>query len=243
MFSPSTSGIISRCWSRHFGWDEANGPLWSSPARVVPHGGELMNYHGVMAMDGPEGSVVSVPSPLQGELEPALLESGASPTINATRLPPDMVSMVLGPAYIGYAEVVTGSPRHQVQLLGRKDALAVASLQEACETVDWESGGSDLEVAPVACGVFAGETLVALAGYEIWDGTVAHISIVTHPGHRGEGFGRSAVAFLARHAQWKKLLPQYRTLEGNAPSMAIARSLGFEHFGTSVAVRFKRDNA
>jgi hypothetical protein len=33
------------------------------------------------------------------------------------------------------------------------------------------------------------------------------------------------------------LVPQYRTLEANKSSMAIARALGFELYATTVAVR------
>src|SRR6478736_4456082 len=105
MFSPASNGIISRCWSRQFGWDEADGPLWAKPARLLPHGGDFEDYHGVMAMDALSGSVVSVPQALQAELGPALLESSATPTENATRLSPDLISDIIGPVFIGYAEV------------------------------------------------------------------------------------------------------------------------------------------
>jgi GNAT superfamily N-acetyltransferase len=193
----------------------------------------------MMVMDIPNGSVISLPPSHLEEFAPVLLAPGAAPTENARNLPPDIISRIVGPAFVGYAEVVTGRPLHPVQLLGPKEAAHIAALQEACDPTEWEHGGSSLEVADVVCGVFAGETLAALAGYEIWDGTVAHISIITHPEHRGLGYGRSSVAFLARHAEWKQLLPQYRTLEDNVPSIAIARALGFEHFGTSVAVRLK----
>jgi GNAT superfamily N-acetyltransferase len=239
MFSPASHGTISRCWSRHFGWDEADGPLWSNPARLLVHGGELTDYHGVMAMDGLDGSVVSVPSTLRSELEPALLDIGAPPTVKATQLPQDKVADVIGPAFIGYAEVVISPAHHQVQLLSAKDEEHIASLQQACDATEWEHGGSSVGKAAVICGLFAGSTLAALAGYQVWDGAVAHISVITHPEHRGQGYGHSAVAFLAKHALWKKLLPQYRTLKSNQPSMAIAQTLGFEYFATSVAVRLK----
>ncbi|MEZ0273905.1 MAG: GNAT family N-acetyltransferase, partial [Roseimicrobium sp.] len=151
-------------------------------------------------MDIPEGSVISLPPALLEDLAPVLLASGTPPTENAKKLPPDQISRVIGPAFIGYAEVVTGSPLHPVQLLGPKEAADIALLQEACDATEWEHGGSSLEEADAICGVFAGDTLAALAGYKIWDGTIAHISVVTHPEHRGMGYGRSSVAFLARHA-------------------------------------------
>jgi GNAT superfamily N-acetyltransferase len=240
MFSSVSHGIISRCWSRQFGWDEGDGPLWSKPARLLSNGGGFKDYHGVMAMDALSGSVVSVPQVLQSELGPALLESSAPPTENAIRLSPDLISDIIGPVFIGYAEVVTGVPHHPVQLLGTKDTAYLSALEAACDATEWDHGGSVMGEAAVMCGVFVDGTLASLAGYEVWDSTIAHISVITHPDHRGQGYGHSAVAFLAKHAAWKKLFPQYRTLEANKPSMAIAQSLGFEHFATSVAVRLKR---
>jgi hypothetical protein len=38
------------------------------------------------------------------------------------------------------------------------------------------------------------------------------------------------------------VVPQYRTLEGNAPSMAVAKRLGFVHYATSLALRFASPN-
>ena len=86
--------------------------------------------------------------------------------------------------------------------------------------------------------MFANGELIALAGYETWGGTIAHISIVTHPSHRNQGAGRTAVAGVTQHALRAGLLPQYRTLQSNQPSIRIAEALGFSAYATSMAVRF-----
>jgi len=88
-------------------------------------------------------------------------------------------------------------------------------------------------------GVFDVSELVSIAGYEIWGGTIAHVSVITHPAHRGRGYARSAVAAAASTALKAGLIPQYRTLESNGPSMSVARSLGFVHYATSVAVKLE----
>jgi len=77
---------------------------------------------------------------------------------------------------------------------------------------------------------------MALAGYECWE-KIAHISIVTAPEGRNRRFGGAAVSLAAKHALAADLVPQYRTLKGNEPSMRLAKRLGFEAYGVSTYVR------
>jgi predicted GNAT family acetyltransferase len=86
-----------------------------------------------------------------------------------------------------------------------------------------------------------GERVAALAGYEVWGSTIAHISVITHPDFRSRGFGRSAVAHLAGRAMAAGLLPQYRTLQSNRASIRVAEALGFHFYATSTAVRLNRN--
>jgi predicted GNAT family acetyltransferase len=102
--------------------------------------------------------------------------------------------------------------------------------------MEWEHGGSPIEHP--CSGVFVRDQLASLAGYEIWSGGIAHISIVTHPEFRGDGYGRSAVAHLMERVIGAGLLPQYRTLEANGASMRLAEALGFQRYAVTVAVRF-----
>jgi predicted GNAT family acetyltransferase len=79
--------------------------------------------------------------------------------------------------------------------------------------------------------------LAVVAGYEVWGGSIAHISVIVRPGFRGRGFARAAVAHVAARAVEAGLLPQYRTLESNRASIRIAKSLGFEPYAQSMAIR------
>jgi GNAT superfamily N-acetyltransferase len=71
---------------------------------------------------------------------------------------------------------------------------------------------------------------------------IAHIAVVTHPGFRGHGYARTVVSTLTEIALGRTFVPQYRTLEANAPSIAVARRLGFLQYATSLAVRFTLPN-
>lgn len=116
---------------------------------------------------------------------------------------------------------------------GRRGALD--ALKQSCDASEWDHGGSSIDCP--SSGVFAGGRLVAVASYQVWGDVIAHLSIVTHPGYRSRGFGRSAVAHLAERAIAAGLLPQYRTLESNGASVRVAEALGFCRYATSMAVR------
>jgi len=149
------------------------------------------------------------------------------------------VEKIVGPANIGYgtAQTLDLSLAAGARALTRSDDEGVARLRTACGEEEWEHGGSDPHVVPTfGCVDDRGEVL-ALAGYKVWGGEIAHIAIVTAPEQRGRGLASAAVACAARHALAAGLLPQYRTLASNGPSMAVARKVGFEAYGFSVHVR------
>lgn len=161
-----------------------------------------------------------------------------SRTGGVVAVPPETPgARVVGPAFIGYADATTYAPcaDGEARLLGDDDAPSVDALRAACEPLAWEHGGAAR--AEIAVGAFAGATLAALASYRIWGERIAHISIVTHPAHRGRGLGTAAVRAITRIAIERALVAQYRTLVANAPSMAIARRLGFVRWAVSLSIR------
>jgi GNAT superfamily N-acetyltransferase len=233
--SEHTISQAASYWASHLGCSSET--LFAQPLRIVTHGVDLADYDGIFALFRGEAAMVSFP-PDRGESLRHLLP--------AQPFTPDRFAgafrganfSVIGPAYIGYAEVVR-SPSYLVRSLAERDAPAAGALRAACTEIEWEHGGSPGS-GRSASGIFAGSDLVALAGYEVWGGTIAHISVVTHPAFRGRGFGRSAVAHVAHVALAAGLVPQYRTLQSNRASIRIAEALGFFHYATSVAVRLNR---
>lgn len=234
MHPPSSAETIAtKYWANHFGCDATH--LFAEPLRLVTHGSELADYHGVFGLFRRGAAIVSLPAKNAEALAPMLLGSGekASPEFLASLLKP-VAAMVIGPAFLGYA-LTPPAGADSARALGSADAHHVGQLRHACPDIEWEHGGSSLELP--CSGVFVESRLVALAGYETWGGAIAHIAVVTHPDFRGNHFGRSAVAHLTRRALCAGLLPQYRTLESNAASMCLAQSLGFQAYARSLAIR------
>ncbi len=236
MLSEQAITTADAFWAAHL--DCAPGELFSEPLRIITHGAEWADFGGAMALFRGGGAVATVPPDRADRLRVLLspLSRGCSPDYFASALRP-ISSVVVGPAYIGYTEAAF-PPTHPARALVPDDARALDALQQACDTTEWAHGGSD--IAHPCSAVFVGGQIVALAGYKVWGGAIAHISIVTHPGFRGRSFGRSAVAHLARRAVAAGLLPQYRTLISNRTSVRLAESLGFCSYATSTTVRFER---
>ncbi len=146
---------------------------------------------------------------------------------------------LIGPAFIGYTDaalfrIVSGAT---ARVLAPVDAAAVQTLKHDCDPIEWDHGGCELSEDRPAIGVFEAGRLTALAGYDLWGGSIAHICIITHPTCRGRGHGRAAVSELTRLVLARGLIAQYRTLDANGPAMAIAAALGFERYATTVWCR------
>jgi len=233
MPSENTVAIANAYWAAHFGCLPEE--LFAKPFLVITHGADLADYCGAFALFRGDAAIASIPSDRAAVLRTLLsgLSDGCSAGGFASALSP-VASKVIGPAYVGYAATVA-PPTYAARALGHGEITAVRELQQSCDPFEWEHGGGSVE-SP-SSGVFIDGQLVSLASYEVWGGTIAHISVITRRDFRNRGFGRSTVAHVAERAIRAGLLPQYRTLESNQASIRVAESLGFQYFATSMAVR------
>jgi GNAT superfamily N-acetyltransferase len=240
---PSLLELVDSYWAQFFGC--IPGALRTDTPKIVAHAG-IGDHAGCYLMEFGGAPIVSLPI---DELESnrAAIEQWHAGVI---RLPArveaifgDLVAARVGPAYVGYTDRKHFRPVSPSATRGltAQDEKAVNALREACEVEAWQHGGSKFQPTEMA-GVFRGNELAALASYQIWGERIAHIAIVTHPAFRGQGFATAAVSGLTQTVLERTLVPQYRTLEGNAPSMAVARRLGFVHYATSLALNFALPN-
>jgi len=236
MLDDRTLSILDKYWASHLGCQPEQ--LFAEPLHILTHGLQLADYNGVFALFRDGGGVVSIPPDRSETLRRLLsgLMHDGSPARLASALS-SVAAEIIGEAYLGHATQVSQPRLHPVRELGPADTAALSALQAACGERDWEHGGVSGERP--ASGSFANGELVAVASYEDWAGTIAHICVITHPDFRSRGFGRSAVAHLSERAIRMGLLPQYRTLETNRGSMRIAEVLGFQRYATSIAVRLQ----
>jgi RimJ/RimL family protein N-acetyltransferase len=235
--------VVDRYWARFF--DCAPEALRSDTAQIGVHVGQG-DYAGCYLMEFGGAPVVSLPI---GEVE-RYRAAIAQWKAGVVRMPAlveaifgKRVVAIVGPAFVGYNDqkhfqpYLSGSTRR----LTSRDEKEVDMLRAACALEEWEAGGSEFRPNAMV-GAFRGQELAALAGYQLWGEQVAHIAILTHPAFRGQGHATAAVSTLTEMVFERALVPQYRTLETNAPSLAVARRLGFVRYATSLAVRFAPSN-
>lgn len=239
--TPQTLAAVDRYWSGFLGCPPA--ALAAPGTTVLPHA-ELEHYAGLFIFVRGDAALISAPPDEQGGWRERLGALPAAALLDADALARRLGlgrRQLIGPASLAYADAASlrPLPTPGARLLTTADEAAYEALRAACPPVEWEHGGSELALLPLA-GQFARGELVALAGYELWGERIAHIAVITHPAQRGRGHGAAVVSLLAETVVARGMVAQYRTLSANAPSMKIAESLGFAPYAQTLAVRLPR---
>jgi len=229
-------------WAAQLGCSEAQ--LARPHASVVRAGPELASYRGATVVFRPPACVLAVPADW---VEPVAARIGQRPpaaVFDATLLRQvfgTAVDQIIGPAWLGYADAsdFRPAPTLGARLLADQDLPELQRLAAACGPIAWAHSGIDPARPPVF-GCFAGDRLAAAGTLERWGDRLLHVGIVTHPGHRGRGYGKAVVSAMSAHGLATGGVMQYRTLQANLPSVGIARALGFQRFALTLAVRLTR---
>lgn len=240
MLTDYTLKVADEWWARDFACPPDH--LRPGATHVQVHAGELTGDDGIWILAVGTWPVVSLPPAIfpglreyaQAWSRETIATSGAL----QAGLGPFRPTRIVGPAFIGYAtrECLGKDTKRRARQLVETDGDAATALRTHCDPEAWDHGGSEFGRVPTF-GAFAEEgRLAALAGYETW-GRIAHISIVSGPDRRSQGYGAAAVLAAAEHALQAGLVPQYRTLKANKPSMRLAEGLGFQEYGVSVYVK------
>ena len=74
------------------------------------------------------------------------------------------------------------------------------------------------------------------AGYEVWNGALAHVGAAVDAESRGQGLGLSAASAAVLHAIGAGLVPQWRCRRGNVTSARLSERLGFVTLGDQVTI-------
>lgn len=110
------------------------------------------------------------------------------------------------------------------------DAFAVLCAEAPAEDLDESFVALDHWLV---FGTFVDDRLAAAGSMYPWRGThLADLGVLTLPAYRGRGLAKATVRALSAAALEQGYEAQYRCQLDNAPSVALARSAGFERFGT-----------
>ena len=208
--------------------------------QVVAHR-QLGNYRGVWLFRHHAALCLSAPPDLVRDLQAAVraftVQSLFSEAGVRALLGP-RVAELIGPVYQGYVERPSFRPvmHPAVRALFAADTAALRQLATACDADAWEHSGITLD-DPRLFGLIVDGLVVAAARCRPGWGETAHVGVVTHPDHRGRGYGRAVVSATTAQALAEGFVVLYQTALANRPSVALATGLGYREYATHLAVR------
>ena len=217
-----------------------NPALYREGVTVVPHARSWEDSFAYLFVRG-NTCVLSVGASFVDVTRERILNFGApdafllEPTLHGVFNRP--IHHTVGPAYQGYAEKEHFLPRESgaVRQLEAGEHHLLDRLKSGCEPIAWDHSGIDRTDSPVF-GYFIAGDVGALAHYSMWADRVASIGVLTHPVHRGHGYGKFVVSAAIAHAFERGHLVLYQTLISNTASVALATALGCRDYARTVAV-------
>ena len=84
-------------------------------------------------------------------------------------------------------------------------------------------------------------TALGRVAHRSWREDAGGPCVLTHPEFRGAGHGTAVVRAVIADAWSNGKLLLYQTLESNEAAVRIAFALGYQRYGSHVAVRLKRE--
>lgn len=241
MISPDTLRKVDAYWASYFGLPVSE--FTGRQTLVVPHS-TLAGYDGALVFRHGDACIVSVPDSVP-EIERAKLR--AAPPGEA--FDPKFLAKVFvlgtdkvsGPAWLGIADRVDfKSTRSAARILGDADEPAIERLAEGCGELAWKAAKL-LQVRKPLFGLFQGPDLVAVSGTIVLGNVLAYIGVITHPAHRGKGHAKAVVSSAVADAFSKGYAVQWRTPQANEGAVALAKSMGFQHYASTYDVKLVED--
>lgn len=236
-----TIATLEGDWAESFGCGVAQ--LHGPGITLLANAADFADYSGAYLLRWADGSaVLTVPAALFAHTDAGITGQGIERVFDRAFLAAlfgDRVERIIGPAVRHYADATDFRPvdARGARLLGPGDDATLRRLETACGAEDWDESGLGAEGQP-HFGCFVGEELAA-AGMLFANGPLRNIGILTHPAYRGQGYGRAVVAGMTEYTLAEGAIPHYQALATNTASLALARSLGFVRYATSLAVRLR----
>ncbi len=239
MTAPSTLWKVSAYWAARFGCPVQ---LLSGPEITAVAHSALARWHGGYLFRHGNACILSVPESYLDAARAAAAGCAHSEVFSidfARSLFGEMVDRIIGPAWLGYADASDFHPVEtlRVRRLTAEDRSALVRFAAECGDA-WQDSGIDIDRSLVF-GRFVDRELVAAGTVDASAPHILNIGIITHPDWRSHGHGRAVVSAMTAYGLERGAVLQYRTLETNLASMRIARQLGFQHYGSTIAVRLQ----
>ncbi|MGJ9373864.1 GNAT family N-acetyltransferase [Nesterenkonia sp. CF4.4] len=138
----------------------------------------------------------------------------------------------IGSADLFFAE---HGPRSSQVVVSAATPSDVTAMRGGASAAEWDESGIE-ETEHLWSALDPAGGLAAIAGYTRWRSALAQMSVLAGPQHRSAGFAYAAAAIGTQEALGEKLIPQWRSRQGNEASGRLAKRLGFTQLGVQAAV-------
>ena len=229
---PTTLERIRTMWARLAGahaFPEEGKRIITNPAsQICPSG-----WSGVVAIG--DGIIATVPDDSRRERLTSMLHDLAANDDWSSAY--SHALEVRGPARLAYLDRRVlrfherNAPACEFVSVDDED---VAAFLTRVPSADRDEAGIEACSAALAC-VRDDGGIVAAAGYRVWLGIVAHMSVLVAPHHRAIGLATTVARAATRRAVDHDLTPQWRA--GPAASQAVARKIGYLDLGQQLSIR------
>ena len=164
-----------------------------------------------------------------------VLASGSG-LLGLTREPPSGAGpgQLLGESVLAFTDGYVERDGLEAAVVG-DDPQAVADLERECPPDDVTEVGLSARSARFVL-LDDREAPTSGAGYDEWQGILAHLGVLTPPALRRSGYGTLVGAIATNDALDAGLVAQWRCARTNEAALALGRRLGYEAVGTQTTV-------
>jgi GNAT superfamily N-acetyltransferase len=222
------------------GWVSGKITIASSPASVIAPPGWVGAIR-LGARSVSVGALITAPdepqaASVRGKLGAVMPEQATDRPAWGSLWPSDP-RHVLGPAELAYLDSPDFTPRAGEPV----EAVALADISDAVAALEHDAGSDDANEVDVTDAVsplfviWRGTAVAAVCAYRPWIDRLAHMMVLTHPDHRGQGLAQRVATEASRYALDSGLVPQWRA---RVPaSQAVARAVGYTTVGAQLSIR------
>ncbi|WP_170111030.1 GNAT family N-acetyltransferase [Antricoccus suffuscus] len=227
----NTEAIVCLAWARMLGLkdDALAGATDRRVEHVVPDSDSLslVSLFGRSVLVGPEWA-------LEGAEKYPDEELAAARTL--MQIARDHRPRLIGAATLAFTDTYIKDAALESAVV-TDDPAAVERLEKGCPPDDVaEVGLRDLAAKFVLLG--EQDEVVAAAGYQPWQGILAHVGVLTSLSHRRRGHARVVSAVTLNDALDEGMIPLWRARSDNDRARRLADALGFIEAGTETIVGF-----
>lgn len=231
--------VVDAAWAEALGCDLG---LVRTPGVHLVRGGTGFEGYNAVYMARIDGAaLVYCPESLRAVARDVLAGCRADeafPSGVLEQIAGDRLKVILGPSSHSFADCDHFAPAPPAGRRVSADDERLAALRTACGEEEWAEAGLIFDRGVV----YATETdagVVAAGKMTPFRGKLADVGLITHPDHRGNGWAKRLASRMVADALPEAGVVRYRALTTNAPSMAVARSLGFVARGENLVARLR----